>query len=144
MRRVRTISRKGSAIEAIPASLGSFLSGFALGEGSFMVVCRIRGGHSRKLRDSRRPSTSRSMTAFRSRLFRETLGLRNAAKAPATAAGTGRSIDFSDIRSRIVPFFERFPLVGRKATGLRRASVKQRSCLSKRGHRRDQDYLQCS
>jgi len=29
-------------VEAIPGSLGSFLSGFALGEGSFMIVCRKR------------------------------------------------------------------------------------------------------
>ena len=34
---------------------------------------------------------------------------------PGTAAGTGRSIELSDIESRIVPFFRRFPLVGTKA-----------------------------
>ena len=32
-------------VEAIPSSLGSFLSGFALGEGSFMIVCRKRGDY---------------------------------------------------------------------------------------------------
>jgi hypothetical protein len=36
------------AVEAIPGSLGSFLSGFALGESSFMLVCRRRGDYARR------------------------------------------------------------------------------------------------
>jgi hypothetical protein len=32
-------------IDSIPSDLGSFLSGFALGEGSFMVVCRPRADY---------------------------------------------------------------------------------------------------
>ena len=35
-------------IEAIPADVGHFLSGFALGEGSFMVVARRRGDYAKK------------------------------------------------------------------------------------------------
>ena len=30
------------SVESIPAEIGNFLSGFALGEGSFMIVCRPR------------------------------------------------------------------------------------------------------
>ena len=43
---------------------------------------------------------------------------RSAAEAcgrPATAAGTGKSIGCPDLQTVIVPFFERFPLVGSKA-----------------------------
>jgi LAGLIDADG endonuclease len=30
------------SIDSIPVAIGNFLSGFALGEGSFMIVCRPR------------------------------------------------------------------------------------------------------
>ena len=34
-------------VEQIPPEIGSFLSGFALGEGSFMIVCRPRADYRR-------------------------------------------------------------------------------------------------
>jgi hypothetical protein len=40
------------SIETIAVSLGSFLSGFALGEGSFMLVCRKSDDHARGWRIS--------------------------------------------------------------------------------------------
>ena len=36
------------SVASIPSSLGSFLAGFALGEASFMVVCRPRGDYARR------------------------------------------------------------------------------------------------
>jgi hypothetical protein len=36
------------SVAEIPLTLGSFLSGFALGEASFMVVCRPRGDYARR------------------------------------------------------------------------------------------------
>ena len=35
------------SVAAIPSDLGKFLAGFALGEASFMIVCRPRGDYPR-------------------------------------------------------------------------------------------------
>jgi hypothetical protein len=49
-------------------------------------------------------------------------------------AGTGRSNDLQDITSRIVPFFDRFPLVGSKALDFTRfkdaVAILARGCLT--------------
>ena len=101
------------SIEAIPVSLGSFLSGFALGEGSFMVVCRKRDSSHRGFRISAAFNVSQHDRAPLD-LFRETLGCGN-----MRLAGNGgwywEVNALPDLRMRIVPFFERFPLVGQKA-----------------------------
>jgi hypothetical protein len=101
------------AIEAIPESLGSFLSGFALGEASFMVVCRARRDRQRRWRLSAAFNVSQHDLAPLE-VFRETLGC-----GTLRRAGNGgwywEVNDLSDIQSRIVPFFERFPIIGRKA-----------------------------
>jgi len=60
-------------VEAIPSTLGSFLSGFALGEGSFMLVCRRRGDYSRKWKISAAFNVSQQ-DLEPLELFRETLG----------------------------------------------------------------------
>ncbi len=65
-------------IEAIPVSLGSFLSGFALGEGSFMIVCRKRGDYRRSFKLSAAFNVS-SMTVHHWISFERPLG-RDAAK----------------------------------------------------------------
>ena len=59
--------------EAIPSTLGSFLSGFALGEGSFMLVCRRRADYGRKWKISAAFNVSQKDRAPLE-LFRETLG----------------------------------------------------------------------
>ena len=125
-------------IEAIPASLGSFLSGFALGEGSFMLVCRKRDHHARSFRISAAFNVSQQdrvpLDLFREVLHRGTM----------RQAGNGgwywevnRLPDLSD---RIVPFFDRFPIVGLKAQDYRlwRSAV----LLLSAGRLSDQDYRQ--
>src|SRR5438552_14690421 len=100
-------------VEAIPSSLGSFLSGFALGEGSFMVVCRRRGDYGRKWKLSAAFNVSQHDRAPLD-LFQETL--RCGSLRLAGNGGWYWEVNrLSDISSRIVPFFERFPLVGQKA-----------------------------
>ena len=100
-------------IEAIPTDLGSFLSGFALGEASFMLVCRRRGDYSRSWKISAAFNVSQKDRAPLD-LFRATLDC-----GTMRRAGNGgwywEVSDLRDISRRIVPFFERFPLVGAKA-----------------------------
>ena len=60
------------SIETIPVSLGSFLSGFALGEASFMLVCRPRADYSRRWKISAAFNVSQHDRAPLD-LFRETL-----------------------------------------------------------------------
>jgi hypothetical protein len=102
------------SIETIPVSLGAFLSGFALGEGSFMVVCRRRGTARHGFRISAAFNVSQHDRAPLD-LFRETLGC-----GTMRLAGNGgwywEVNRLSENRERIAPFFERFPLVGQKAT----------------------------
>jgi LAGLIDADG endonuclease len=101
------------AIEAIDVVLGAFLSGFALGEASFMVVCRRRSGSARGFRLSAAFNVSQQDRAPLD-LFRETLGC-----GTMRVAGNGgwywEVNRLLDLEERIVPFFERFPLVGQKA-----------------------------
>ena len=100
-------------VEAIPSSLGSFLAGFALGEASFMIVCRPRVGARRGWRISAAFNVSQVDRAPLD-LFRQTL-----ACGTMRRAGSGgwywEVNGLSAISCRIVPFFERFPLVGQKA-----------------------------
>jgi hypothetical protein len=101
------------AVEAIPSSLGSFLSGFALGEASFMLVCRRRDDYGRRWKVSAALNVSQNDRAPLD-LFRDTLGCGSIRKAGNN--GWYWEVNrLSDITSRIIPFFDRFPLVGRKA-----------------------------
>jgi hypothetical protein len=105
-------------VEAIPSSLGSFLSGFALGEGSFMVVCRPRGDYCRKWKLSAAFNVSQHDRAPLE-LFCETLGC-----GTLRRAGNGgwywEVNRLSDNRARVIPFFECFPLIGSKANDFER------------------------
>jgi hypothetical protein len=100
-------------VEAIPSDLGSFLSGFALGEASFMLICRRRGDYGRKWKVSAAFNVSQKDRAPLE-LFRDTLCC-----GTIRRAGNGgwywEVNRLSDIASRVVPFFDRFPLVGKKA-----------------------------
>ena len=101
------------AVEAIPSELGSFLSGFALGEASFMLVCRRRGDYERKWKVSAAFNVSQKDRAPLE-LFQDTLGCGSIRRA-GNDGWYWEVNRLSDIASRIVPFFDRFPLVGRKA-----------------------------
>ncbi len=104
-------------IEAIPVSLGSFLSGFALGEGSFMLVCRRRGDYVRRFKLSAAFNVSQHDRAPLD-LFSETLACGTMRKA-GNGGWYWEVNSLRDISDRIVPFFERFPLVGQKADDFR-------------------------
>ena len=101
------------AVEEIPGELGSFLSGFALGEASFMLVCRPRGDYERKWKVSAAFNVSQKDRAPLE-LFQDTLGCGSIRRA-GNDGWYWEVNRLSDIASRIVPFFDRFPLVGRKA-----------------------------
>jgi LAGLIDADG endonuclease len=125
------------AVEAIPSSLGSFLSGFALGEASFMLVCRRRGDYGRKWKVSAAFNVSQKDRAPLD-LFHETLGC-----GSIRQAGNGgwywEVNRLLDIASRIVPFFDRFPLVGRKAEDY--ALFRSAVALLAQGVLSDTDYV---
>ena len=101
------------SVAEIPSDLGNFLAGFALGEASFMIVCRRRGDYTRSWKLSAAFNVSQSDRAPLD-LFRETL-----ACGSMRRAGNGgwywEVNRLSDIRSQIIPFFHRFQLVGTKA-----------------------------
>ncbi len=101
------------SVASIPSELGNYLAGFALGEASFMIVCRPRGDFTRRWKISAAFNVSQ-MDRAPLDLFRETLACGTMRKA-----GNGRWYwevnRLSDIQSGIVPFFKRFPLVGTKA-----------------------------
>lgn len=102
------------SVDDIPIDLGSFLAGFALGEASFMVICRPRAaGARRSWRISAAFNVSQKDRAPLD-LFRDTLGC-----GTMRRAGNGgwywEVNDLADIQAVVVPFFQRFPLVGTKA-----------------------------
>jgi hypothetical protein len=125
-------------IEAIEVSLGSFLSGFALGEGSFMIVCRKRGDYRRSFKLSAAFNVSQHDRVPLD-LFRETLRCGTMRKA-GNGGWYWEVNRLLDLTSLIVPFFDRFPIVGEKAEDYRlwRSAVALLSngCLS------DPDYHQ--
>ena len=89
------------------------MSGFALGEASFMLVCRPRGDYTRRWKISAAFNVSQTDRAPLD-LFRETLGC-----GTMRRAGNGgwywEVNRRPDIQALVCPFFERFPLVGSKA-----------------------------
>jgi hypothetical protein len=125
------------SVGAIPVELGSFYSGFALGEASFMIVCRPRGDYARRWKISAAFNVSQRDREPLDR-FRDMLGC-----GTMRRAGNGgwywEVNDLTDIQRRVVPFFERFPLVGTKATDFdrfkRAVEILGREVLT------DQDYV---
>jgi hypothetical protein len=101
------------SVACIPSDLGYFLAGFALGEASFMIVCRPRGDYARRWKLSAAFNVSQTDRAPLD-LFRETLICGSMRKA-GNGGWYWEVNSLSDIRSRIIPFFRRFPLVGSKA-----------------------------
>jgi hypothetical protein len=123
-------------IDSVPTRVGHFLSGFALGEGSFMIVCRKRGDYVRKWKLSAAFNVSQRDRAPLD-LFRETLGC-----GTMRRAGNGgwywEVNDLADISARVVPFFDRFRLVGTKAEDFARFRAAAR--ILERGNLSYQDY----
>ena len=125
------------SVEAIPSELGSLLSGFALGEGSFMVVCRPRDDYTRKWKISAAFNVSQRDRAPLE-LFRDTLGC-GALRKAGNDGWYWEVNRLHDIRCRVVPFFERFQLIGTKAHDfeLFRTAV----AILARGSLSDHDYV---
>jgi LAGLIDADG DNA endonuclease family protein len=124
-------------VEAIPRQLGSFLSGFALGEASFMLVCRRRDDYGRKWRVSAAFNVSQKDRAPLE-LFRDTLGCGTIRKA----GDDGWYFEVNrlgDLVDAVVPFFDRFPLVGRKQHDLRLFC--EAVALLAAGTKSDADYI---
>ena len=101
------------SIEGISPDIGHFLAGFALGEGSFMLVCRARPDHRRGWTVSAAFNASQIDVAPLE-LFRRTLRC-----GTIRRAGNGgwyyEVNTLRDIQTAVVPFFRRFPMVGQKA-----------------------------
>lgn len=100
------------SISAIPSDLGSFLSGFAMGEASFMLVCRPRDDYRRSWKISAAFNVSQNDKAPLE-LFMETLRCGSIRKA-GSGGWYWEVNDISEINSKITPFFERFEMVGEK------------------------------
>jgi hypothetical protein len=123
--------------EAIPGELGSFLSGFALGEASFMLVCRPRGDYGRKWKVSAAFNVSQK-DRVPLELFHDTLGVGTIRRA-GNDGWYWEVNRLSDIASHIVPFFDRFPLVGTKAGDY--ALFRRAVALLSQGVLGDTDYV---
>ena len=96
------------SIDAVSPDIGHFLAGFALGEGSFMLVCRPRSDHRRGWRVSAAFNASQRDVAPLD-LFRRTLRC-----GTIRRAGNGgwyyEVNKLRDIQGAVVPFFRRFPM----------------------------------
>ena len=101
------------SIDAVSPDIGHFLAGFALGEGSFMLVCRPRSDHRRGWRVSAAFNVSQAdVTPLE--LFQRTLRCGTIRKA----GNDGWYYEVNrlrDIQTAVIPFFRRFFLVGQKA-----------------------------
>jgi hypothetical protein len=88
-----------------------------MGEGSFMVVCRKRAGSRRGFRISAAFNVSQHDRVPLD-LFRETLGCGSLRRAGHDGWywEVNKLVDLAD---QIVPFFDRFPIVGQKAEDYR-------------------------
>jgi hypothetical protein len=126
-------------VAKIPEGLGNFLAGFALGEASFMIVCRRHGDYARSWKLSAAFNVSQTDRAPLD-LFLETL-----ACGSMREAGNGgwywEVNRLSEIRSRIVPFFRRSS--ARRPT-TSSSSLKQRSCSHRRRWRTQTTNRFCS
>jgi len=101
------------SVALVPSSLGNFLAGFALGEASFMIVCRPRGDYTRRWKLSAAFNVSQTDRQPLD-LFRETLACGSMRKA-GNGGWYWEANRLQDLQARIVQFFRRFRLVGWKA-----------------------------
>jgi hypothetical protein len=106
------------SVASVPSELGNFLAGFALGEASFMLVCRPRADYSRRWKISAAFNVSQTDRAPLD-LFRETLACGSMRKA-GNGGWYWEVNRLSDIQDCVVPFFRRFPIVGTKADDFER------------------------
>ena len=101
------------SIDSVSPDVGHFLAGFALGEGSFMLVCRVRPDHRRGWKISA-AFNAPQIDVAPLELFRRTLRCGTIRKA-----GNGgwyyEVNTLRDIKTAVIPFFQRFQLVGQKA-----------------------------
>jgi LAGLIDADG DNA endonuclease family protein len=125
------------SIDEIPIELGSFLAGFALGEASFMIVCRRRGDYGRRWKLSAAFNVSQKDRAPLE-LFRDTLGCGSMRKA-GNGGWYWEVNDLRQISECVVPFFERFRLVGNKAQDFER--FRDAVAILARGALTDADYV---
>ena len=124
-------------VDSISSDLGYFLSGFAMGEGSFMVVCRRRSDYKRGWKISAAFNVSqRDRKPLE--LFESTLGCGSIRKA-GNDAWYFEVNSLPKICNRVIPFFERFALVGQKAQEFER--FKQIANLLVKSQFSDNDYL---
>jgi LAGLIDADG DNA endonuclease family protein len=101
-----------------------------------MLVCRRRGDYARKWKISAAFNVSQKDRAPLE-LFRETLGCGTIRKA-GNGGWYWEVNRLPEIASRIVPFFERFPLIGKKAADFER--FRRAVALLSRGVLSDDDY----
>jgi hypothetical protein len=101
------------SVESVSPQLGYFLAGFVHGEGSFMLVCRPRVDYPRGWKISAAFNASQRdvvplellQTTFRCGTIRK-----------AGNGGWYYEVNrLSDICTVVIPFFNRFPLIGHKA-----------------------------
>src|SRR5205085_10057873 len=93
--------------------MGSFLSGFALGEGSFMIVCRPRVDYRRGWKISAAFNVSQK-DVVPLKLFQRTLRC-GTIRMGGNAGWYFEVNGLGDIKEAVVPFFRSYPLVGKKA-----------------------------
>lgn len=100
-------------VSSISNEIGCFLSGFALGEASFMIICRPRNDYRSGWKISAAFNVSQH-DVMPLELFQETLQCGTLRKAGND--GWYYEVNkISDISKIVIPFFDRFPLLGKKA-----------------------------
>ena len=124
------------SVASFPIELGNFLAGFALGEASFMLVCRPRADYTRRWKISAAFNVSQVDRAPLD-LFRETLACGTMRKA-GNGGWYWEVNRLSEIQTRVIPFFRRFPLVGAKARDF--DLFAQAVALLAKGEMPDSDY----
>lgn len=100
-------------VSRISNEIGCFLSGFALGEASFMIICRPRKDYRSGWKISAAFNVSQH-DVIPLELFQEKLQCGTLRKAGND--GWYYEVNkLSDIQTIVIPFFDRFPLLGKKA-----------------------------
>jgi len=126
------------SVASIPEGLGNFLAGFALGEASFMIVCRPRADYARRWKISAAFNVSQVDRAPLD-LFRET-PMCGTMRRAGNGGWYWEVNRLPDIRSAVIPFVQRFRLVGTKAHDFE--LFEQAVVLLGQGVMSDSDYRQ--
>ena len=126
------------SVAAIPPAVGYYLAGFAHGEGSFMIACRRRADYVRGWKISAAFNVSQT-DPEPLMVFRATFGC-GSLRRGGNHGWYFEVNSLGDIRSVVVPFFERFPLMGAKARDFEafRAAVQ----ILGRSPLREDDYIE--